>query len=53
MITDKCPDIVVIDKRRKEKLNFEGGIISAENLQQVETEKLRILNIFANELSQI
>ncbi|CAG5002342.1 unnamed protein product [Parnassius apollo] len=47
------PDLVVIDKRKKEILIVEVGITSAENLQQVETEKLRKCDILANELSQI
>jgi hypothetical protein len=46
------PDHVVIVKRKKEILIVEVGITSAENLQQVETEKLRKYDILANELAQ-
>nr|XP_013180867.1 unnamed protein product [Papilio xuthus] len=47
------PDLVVIDKRSKEILIVEVGITSSDNLQQVESEKLRKYDILANELSQL
>nr|XP_013180959.1 unnamed protein product [Papilio xuthus] len=47
------PDLVVIDKRSKEILVVEVGITSLDNLQQVETEKLRKYDVLANELAQI
>nr|XP_013180905.1 unnamed protein product [Papilio xuthus] len=47
------PDIVVIDKRTKEILVVEVGITSLDNLQQVETEKLRKYDVLANELTQM
>jgi hypothetical protein len=43
----------LIDKRGKEILVVEVGITSQENLQQVETEKLRKYDVLANELTQI
>ncbi|KAF9763916.1 hypothetical protein NGRA_0956 [Nosema granulosis] len=47
------PDLIVIDKRKKEILIVEVGITSGDNLQQVETEKLRKYDLVGNELSQI
>jgi hypothetical protein len=47
------PDLVVIDKKSKEIIIVEVGITSIDNLQQVETEKLRKYDLIANELSQI
>jgi hypothetical protein len=47
------PDLVVIDKGIKEILIVEVGITSADNLQQVESEKLRKYDILASELSQL
>jgi hypothetical protein len=47
------PDIIVIDKRTKEILIIEVGITSLDNLQQVETEKLRKYDVLANELTQM
>ncbi|KAF9762035.1 hypothetical protein NGRA_2263 [Nosema granulosis] len=47
------PDLIVIDKLKKEILIVEVGITSGDNLQQVETEKLRKYDLIASELSQI
>jgi hypothetical protein len=47
------PDIVVIDKRAKEILIVEIGVTSIDNLQQVESEKLRKYDLLANELGLI
>ena len=47
------PDIVVINKREKEILIIEIGVTSQDNLQQVESEKLRKYDVLANELSLI
>lgn len=44
------PDIVVIDKKSKEIIIVEIGVTSIDNLQQVESEKLRKYNVLANEL---
>ena len=47
------PDLIVIDKKKKEILIVEVGITSIDNLQQVETEKLRKYDLLANELTQL
>ncbi|EQB62164.1 hypothetical protein NAPIS_ORF00266 [Vairimorpha apis BRL 01] len=47
------PDIVVIDKKSKDILIVEIGVTSIDNLQQVETEKLRKYDLLANELGLI
>lgn len=47
------PDIVVIDKKLKEILIVEIGVTSIDNLQQVESEKLRKYDLLANELGLI
>jgi hypothetical protein len=44
---------VVIDKRAKEILIVEIGVTSIDNLQQVESEKLRKYDLLANELGLI
>ncbi|EQB60293.1 hypothetical protein NAPIS_ORF02140 [Vairimorpha apis BRL 01] len=47
------PDIVVIDKKSKDILIVEIGVTSIDNLQQVETEKLRKYDLLDNELGLI
>jgi hypothetical protein len=46
-------DIIVIDKKAKEILIVKAGNTSLDNLQQVETEKLRKYDTIANELTQM
>ena len=47
------PDIVVIDKKSKEILIVEIDVTLINNLQQVESEKLRNYEVLANELGLI
>ena len=47
------PDIVVIDKKSKEILIVEIGVTSIDNLQQVESKKLRKYDVLVNELGLI
>lgn len=47
------PDIVVIDKKRKEITIIEVGITSQDQLQNVETEKKRKYDVLANELGMM
>lgn len=47
------PDILVIDKKRKEITIIEIGIISQNQLVTVETEKKRKYDILANHLGQL
>jgi hypothetical protein len=47
------PDIIVINRRAKEILIVEAWKTSLDDLQQVETEKLRKYDTIANELTQI
>ncbi|EQB61241.1 hypothetical protein NAPIS_ORF01222 [Vairimorpha apis BRL 01] len=44
------PDLFLIDKIKKELLIVEKGVISLDNLQQDESEKLRNYDEFSNEL---
>ncbi|KAF9760814.1 hypothetical protein NGRA_3010 [Nosema granulosis] len=46
------PDLIVIDKRKKEILIVEIGITSGDNLQEVEMEKMRKYDLVDNELLQ-
>jgi hypothetical protein len=52
-IKHNLPNIIVIDKRNKEVIIVEVGITSLDNIQQVETEKLRKYDILRNELMQM
>ncbi|KAF9763050.1 hypothetical protein NGRA_1553 [Nosema granulosis] len=52
-IKHNLPDLIVIDKCKKKILIVEFGITSGDNLQHVETEKMRKYDLIANELSQI
>ena len=47
------PDIVVIDKKRKEIIIIEVGITSQDQLLNVETEKKRKYDVLANELGMM
>ncbi|EQB59856.1 reverse transcriptase [Vairimorpha apis BRL 01] len=47
------PDILLIDKIKKELLIVEIGVTSLDNLQQVESEKFRKYDELANELGLI
>ena len=47
------PDIVVIDKKSKEIIIVEIGVTSIDNLQQVESKKLRKYDVLVNELGLI
>ena len=49
-ISANRPDIVVIDKKRREITLIEVGITSQERLQTVETEKKRKYDVLANKL---
>ena len=49
-IQNNKPDIFVLDKVKKTITLIEVGITSQENLQKVETEKLRKYDLLANEL---
>lgn len=49
-IQNNKPDIFVLDKVNKTITLIEVGITSQENLQKVETEKLRKYDLLANEL---
>ena len=52
-IKNNKPDIFVLDKIQKTITIIEVGITSQENLQKVETEKLRKYDVLANELGFI
>ncbi|KAI5175450.1 hypothetical protein PAEPH01_2158, partial [Pancytospora epiphaga] len=51
-IQANCPDIFVLDKKRREIILIEVGITSQDQLVTVETKKMHRYDIFANKLWQ-
>ena len=47
------PDIFILDKRRKHAVLIEVGITSQDQLQTVESEKLRKYDLLAGEIQQL
>ncbi|KAF9746153.1 hypothetical protein NGRA_3539, partial [Nosema granulosis] len=52
-VTHNKPDILIVDKKRKEIIIIEVGITNLDLLSVVENEKLRKYDLLANELGLI